>query len=65
MAHVICQLGDVSMAVTMVEVAWEILLDYDADVAEFVRQSTAPGAEPKPLWYLVIVRLLHQKGYSK
>ena len=39
MAHVICQLGDVPMAVTMVEDAWEILLDYDADVAEYVRQA--------------------------
>ena len=44
-ARVASQLGDVSLAVNMVEEAWEILLDYDSDVAEFVRQIVGSISE--------------------
>ena len=44
-ARVASQLGDVSLVVNMVEEAWEILLDYDSDVAEFVRQAVGSTSE--------------------
>lgn len=45
-ARVASQLGNISLAVEMVEEAWEILLDYDSDVAEFVRQAVESFSEP-------------------
>lgn len=44
-ARVASQLGNASLAVDMVEDAWEILLDYDADVAEFVRQAVGSHSD--------------------
>lgn len=42
-ARVSSEIGHAAMAIDLVEEAWEILLNYDSDVAEFVRQTNILG----------------------